>query len=337
MNRPAAHILIIHVCRIGDTLLGTPAIRAIADRFPTAEITFLGHPKRMELLRHLSFVHHLGGITKKTAPFLGRIPGKRFDYAIVDGFDTALVRYALRVAHKVVAFRQNDESLNRRLHIAVAHPGCGDITAVDLHLLLSEALGAKAVSRALSYQVSGDEAVAIDTLLAQTKLNNSRPLIGMVIESFPTKPYRDWPLERFIELAKAILEHNPAAHFALLGGQISPAKLLQLQHALHNRFVSFAGKLTLRQSAALIARLDLYIGVDTGPTHLAGALQVPMVALYHCMHPAWQLAPLEHPALAVIQQEPPASGKSAQYSLGSIGVEQVLPKALALLAQDNRA
>jgi hypothetical protein len=44
-------------------------------------------------------------------------------------------------------------------------------------------------------------------------------------------------------------------------------------------------------------QLDLYVGVDTGPTHIMGALHRPMVALYHGYSPSRLLAPLEHPSL----------------------------------------
>ena len=52
-----------------------------------------------------------------------------------------------------------------------------------------------------------------------------------------------------------------------------------------------------RRDAALINELDLYVGVDTGPTHIAGALRRPMVSMYHGYSPSHLLAPLEHPRL----------------------------------------
>ena len=46
-------ILVVNVCRIGDTLLATPALRALARAWPEAQITVLGHPKRVEMLENL--------------------------------------------------------------------------------------------------------------------------------------------------------------------------------------------------------------------------------------------------------------------------------------------
>ena len=135
-------ILYINVSRIGDTLLVTPAVRAVAARWPRARIHLLAHPKREEVVRYLPFVYRTGGIEKQRARFIGRLPGKSYDLAFVCNFDTALIQYALRVARRVVAFRQRDEALNRRLYRVVEHPALQTMHAVDIQLLLPAAVGA---------------------------------------------------------------------------------------------------------------------------------------------------------------------------------------------------
>ncbi|MBL8523737.1 MAG: hypothetical protein JNN20_08615, partial [Betaproteobacteria bacterium] len=52
----AKRVLAINVTRIGDTLLATPALRALAAFFPNARITCLGHPKRVEVVEHLPYL-----------------------------------------------------------------------------------------------------------------------------------------------------------------------------------------------------------------------------------------------------------------------------------------
>ena len=84
---------------------------------------------------------HVGGITKNTAPWRGRFGGRHCDYAVVYGFDEALVAYALRVAKRVAAFRQKDETLNRQLFRCVDEPPAGSEHAVALRLRLTSALG----------------------------------------------------------------------------------------------------------------------------------------------------------------------------------------------------
>lgn len=61
-------------------------------------------------------------------------------------------------------------------------------------------------------------------------------------------------------------------------------------------------RLTLRQCAAAIARADLVVGVDTGLTHLAAALDAPTVALFAAT-PAWRFGPYWTPRATGLGQD----------------------------------
>src|SRR2546427_1731203 len=158
MSAGSPSFLFINVARIGDTLLATPAMRAIATAHPGCRITALAHPKRAEVLRGLPFVARVGGITKNTAPWRGLLGGRRHDYALVYGFDETLVAYALRVAGSVVAFRQRDEALNRRLYRCVDEPPAGAEHAVLHRLRLVAALGISSAGRRPAYSGTPDAA-----------------------------------------------------------------------------------------------------------------------------------------------------------------------------------
>ena len=67
MIKPDANVLVIIVARIGDTLLVTPALRALKAAIPHGRLTVLAHPKRLEVLQHLPFIDALEGITKTSA------------------------------------------------------------------------------------------------------------------------------------------------------------------------------------------------------------------------------------------------------------------------------
>ncbi|WP_274727802.1 glycosyltransferase family 9 protein [Xenorhabdus bovienii] len=72
-----------------------------------------------------------------------------------------------------------------------------------------------------------------------------------------------------------------------------------------------------------MSQLNLYVGVDTGTTHLAGALGIPMVAMYHSFHPGRFLAPQQHPKLAVIEHPIDYQQATRQDAMSAISVEQV--------------
>ncbi|MCF8150356.1 MAG: glycosyltransferase family 9 protein [Burkholderiaceae bacterium] len=325
-NEPALaaprDVLYINVSRIGDTLLVTPAVRAVAAHWPQAHIHLLAHPKREEVLRNLPFVHRTGAIEKQRARFMGRLPGKPYDLAFVCNFDAPLIEYALRVARRVVAFRQADADLNARLYRAVEHPALQTTHAVDIQLLLPAAVGAAPAGRALSYRVSADEDEWATRFLAEHHAHGRRPLVGLQVASFPTKAYRDWPPGHFSELCRRIRGFWPDAHFLIFGGELEKQRTATLAAELGAAATLCAGRLSLRQTAALMKRVDLYVGVDTGPTHLMGALQRPMVALYHGYSPSRVLAPLDHPCLYAIDH-PQADRCTPEADMAEISVDRV--------------
>ncbi len=325
-------ILYINVSRIGDTLLVTPAVRAVASRWPEARIHLLAHPKREEVVRHLPFVKRTGSIEKRRARFMGRLPGKPYDLALVCNFDAALVEYALRVAHRVIAFRQADETLNHRLFRSVEHPALQTTHAVDIQLLLPAAAGAAPAGKALSYHVTDDEARWAQHFLSGQNLTDRHPLIGLQVASFPTKAYRDWPPGHFSELCRRIRTAWPTAYFLIFGGDLERDRTEALAAELGSAATLCAGKLSLRETAALMNRIDLYVGVDTGPTHLMGALHRPMVALYHGFSPSRVLAPLDHPCLYAIDH-PLADNCTPGTPMGDITVDRVWAAVQLALAE----
>lgn len=316
---PPAKILFINVCRIGDTLLATPAIRALARAWPAAKITVLGYPKRIEVLAHLPWIAQSAGISKLSARFKGRVGGSRWDLALVYGFDAPLVTYALRVADKVVAFRQDDAALNDALHKAVERPGYQTAHSVHNALLLTDALGVPHAGYRLAYRLTEAESAWAASRLG----TGGGPRIGLQLASFPTKSYRDWPLESFIALARAIRSKRPASEFLVFGGPEDSARALQLAGALGSGCTVFAGTLTLRQTAALMSRTQLYVGVDTGPTHMMSCFDIPLVVLYHCISPSRLIGALDHPRFFPVDHPKPHPC-SKDTPMSEISVDTVL-------------
>jgi len=327
------HVLVINVSRIGDTLLATPAIRALVAAWPEAVVDVLGHPNRIEVLEHLPFLRRVAAITKKSAPFRGWLDRitRPYDLAVVYGNDEALVAYALRVAKRVAAFRQSSDRMNARLAVLVEPPAFQSDHAVRLAMALPAALGVPSAGLRLSYAVTAVERAWAAAALARDLPAGASPVVGLQLASFPTKAYRDWPIESFIELCDRIRARWPNAHFLVFGGAEERSRTEALKARLVSAATVYAGQLSLRQTGALMSRLDLYIGVDTGPTHIAGALGIPMVALYHCAYPGRYLAPLQHPACVMIEHSLTGKTRATTASMADIPVASVCRAAMDLL------
>ena len=327
-------ILVINVSRIGDTLLATPALRAIAGTWPRAAIDVLGHPNRVEVLHALPFLRNINSISKTSAPFRGWLArlAKPYDLAVVYGYDEALVRYALRVAKHVVAFRQADDSINARLGTLVEAPAFQSDHAVRLALVLPAAVGVLPAGCRLSYVVTAEEREWAASRLAADLPPEHTPLIGLQVASFPTKAYRDWPIESFIELCGRIRSHWPHAHFLVFGGAEERRRIETLKAQLGPAATVYAGRLSLRQTGALMSRLDLYIGVDTGPTHMMSAFAIPLVGLYHGFSRSELIAPLEHPCFFAVDHPQAGPDCSTEASMADISVDTVFSRVCAALA-----
>jgi len=321
-------ILVIAVARIGDTLLATPVMRAAKAHFPGGRLSVLAHPGRLEVLENLPFIDSLSAITKVAALWRGWMPGSRHDLALVYGQDPALVRYALRVAGRVIAFQSEGMPEDEFLQLLPAQPGTH---AVSERARLAEAAGIAVKDPGLAYQVRPEELDAARLFLRTRLSDERRPLICLQTRSFPTKSHRDWPIGHFIGLAQRILARWPQAGFVMLGDGYARSDAEAFAQQLGNCVAVAAGSTSLRESAALMAAADLYVGVDTGPTHIAGALRVPMVALYHSHYPGRNLMPLAHPACRVIEHPATGGPDSAEADMADIAVDPVWDAARALL------
>lgn len=315
--------------RIGDTLLVTPALRAIKAAWPQRELVVRAHRRSAPLLYELDFIDRVQAIPRRGLRLADAFARRRFDVAFCWSDDPAMRAYCRRASRRVVAF----ELPSDRDSIAVARPR-SPMHAVDERLLLTAAMGIPAAGRRLAYVVSpGERAWAAQWLAARD--GAERAVVGVAPASFRSKAYRDWPVERFAALVRDLGASDPELRVLVLGDAASRSGAAALVRELPGRIIDATGRTSLRESAALIERLRLYVGVDTGPTHLAGALGVPMVALYHCFHRGRFLAPLEHAALEIIEHPCPDERCSRRTPMHDIAVEPVLAACRRLLARPD--
>ncbi|PIU66339.1 MAG: hypothetical protein COS84_05880, partial [Armatimonadetes bacterium CG07_land_8_20_14_0_80_40_9] len=59
----------------------------------------------------------------------------------------------------------------------------------------------------------------------------------------------------------------------------------EITKVMRNKPIIAAGKTTLRQFSALVKKSNLFIGVDSGPIHIAAAMKIPVVALFGAADP----------------------------------------------------
>jgi len=106
-----------------------------------------------------------------------------------------------------------------------------------------------------------------------------------VLHPHPQWAYKQWTVEGWLEIGfylqklglKLVLSGGPAPE--------EVDYVANIQRQLPEDTVNLAGRVSLAQLAAIIAQAKLYIGPDTGITHLAAATGIPVIALYGPTNP----------------------------------------------------
>ena len=126
---------------------------------------------------------------------------------------------------------------------------------------------------------TADDARAVERFLAGRDVDRGPAARLVVIAPRTGWPSRNWPPERYAELADRLAQRE-GCRIVLSGGGRERAALEEVAGYMRTRPVLAAGSLTFRQLAALIDRAALLVSGDTGPMHVAGAVGTPFLALF---------------------------------------------------------
>jgi ADP-heptose:LPS heptosyltransferase len=110
------------------------------------------------------------------------------------------------------------------------------------------------------------------------------PLIGVHVSG--GRESKQWHLDRFAQVART-LAHEHGATIVLTGSAGDRPLVDAVRAQLAGvAVIDVTGELNLPELAAVLARLDLFVTGDTGPMHLASAVDTPVVALFGPSDPA---------------------------------------------------
>jgi len=319
-------ILLIHVSgRIGDSLLATPAMNSLKKYFKKAEIDLLVHRNRLNLFENTPHIKLLGSISDKRSWYKGWFSIKKYDYVIVFNYgnDQAnIVRFALRVGKKVIASNTSYQKLNARLFYCVPRKENHHILNYMDYLAPFKI---KEFFTRIQFSLNNKEKDFAQTLLKNHNVSKNTFFVGFQLVSFPTRSYRDWPIKHFISLASKILTSKQNAFFIIFGGDDDREKARQFTEKFSKDQCLDLSGLSLRKTAAVMSMIDLYVGVDTGPSHMMSAFDVPMVSMYHGKFPSKYYAPIGHPYCVAIDH--PKKDKSTDKdTMADISVDHVFLK-----------
>jgi heptosyltransferase-3 len=320
-------ILLIHVSgRIGDSLLATPAISSIQKKFNNLSIDLLVHRNTLELFENIPGVTLLGSISEKRAWYKGWFQNNKYDYVIVFNLGNSLeniVKFALRVGNKVIASNTGKFKIDSNLYASINRLNTEHHVMAYLNYLTPFKI--KNPDVRLKFHLTRYEINFAEDLLRKLVRDEKKFLIGYKFSSLASRSYRDWPIESFIALSKKIIKERPSAFFIIFGGTDEREKINIFVKSFSRNICLDLSGLTIRKTAAVMSLLKLYVGVDTGPSHLMGSFNLPMALLFHGKSPSKYYAPLNHPNCEIIDH-PLGDRCSENDSMDAILVYSVFKK-----------
>jgi ADP-heptose:LPS heptosyltransferase len=93
------------------------------------------------------------------------------------------------------------------------------------------------------------------------------------------------PIRRWRDLVAFLRKEYPSYGIVITGAEVDRLPAEEMARGHDNIFLAVG--LSLLEIAGIIEHTKLYIGIDTGPTHIAGVLGVPSVILAHQHDPIW--------------------------------------------------
>jgi len=292
-------ILFITATRLGDAVLSTGLLDHLLRTHPEARITIACGPVAAGVFARMPGLERLITVDKRKfdlhwLSLWASCVGTQWDLA-VDLRGSALT--LLLPAHRRAIMRGGRRPGHRLTHLA------GTLGLADPPL-------------PVAWTAPEDHTIATAILPPAV------PLIGLA----PTANWEGkiWPPERFVALFQALASQLPGARAVVFGGPgaTERAAAAEVLAAIPTA-IDLVGRLTLPQAAACIAHCTLFVGNDSGLTHLAASTGTPTLALFGPT-PATEYAPAGRLTAVALAEGPPGQAPM-----------QALPVRTALLAAEQ--
>lgn len=328
-----ARILVLQLKRIGDAILTAPALGALRQAWPEAEITLALESAACSLGPAFAMVDsRLCHARGRAARHCWRAAmTQRFDLVLdFTGSDRSAGLMLLTRAKTRVGYAKDAKNwLRRRACTHVSHASVRDLHTIDLHhALVATAL--EAVGRPPPPPVLDAGHLRLPPDLAPPAL----PLPYVVVHPGTARAEKYWPAERW----QAVIHHLQQQHRLpiVLTGSSAPAEIQHLREIETGIRVqeNFAGQLSLLQLSSVVAQAALVLGVDSAAMHLAAAFQRPQIALFGPTNP-YHWRPRHATATVLTAGHPadfPIAPRHPQHPMSELPVTQVTAAVDCLLA-----
>ena len=276
-----ARILVIKPCCLGDVLMATPALRALHHAFPIASIHVLttewcapalsGNPNITSTFRYPDKM-----TTARYSLLARRLRDRHYDLGIC--LDRSpLVNGLLLLAG--IPIRAGIDSSGRGIgltHRVIPEPYLHETL---LYLAVAESIGAESVGSEPEFHPSEKARTKANELLAGL----TDPIVvihpGGAVNPGIQMLSKRWPAIMFGELASSLIEDYQAS-VVVIGAESDRESVQTTIDFTDGTVTNLSRRLSIDEVGAICERAQLYIGNDSGMSHLAAAVGSPTLTIF---------------------------------------------------------
>ena len=283
---------------VGDTVMATPAIRAIRYAFPEARMIGVIKPQIAATLDGNPWFDDIVLLDPKswnralrTTPVRRRLRSERADLAVLfpNSFRSALLAWTSGIPRRIGYVRGGRGLLlSDRLTVPRDVDGSRKpVPAVDYYLAIVRKLGCKVDSVRLELATTIDDEAAADQAWDVLGLSSKKPVVCLN-NGGAFGPAKSWPNAYYGELARRLVDEAGVKVLVVCGPDERDSAREIAAIAAHLDVVSLADQaMSLGLTKASVKRSALMITTDSGPRHFAAAFGVPVISLFGPTHIAW--------------------------------------------------
>ena len=263
-KRKVKTILFIQRYGIGDYLMSTPAINAIAKDFPKARIILLCKGAS-------NLIAKLNPTVDKVILDLAELK-EPIDLVVSLNDSVEGTMLAKRSGAKYAIGFLNGKNVKANFKIKKMN---GKYNLIENYLQIAHALGTKLGKKEFLINIRKEKKV--DALLKKHKLSKFVFLNPNTRDGAEAK---NWGNKNYAQLAEQILAKGYKIVFCGVKGEGDAKKTIGLIHNNKSEIVDLTGELSLNETTYLISKATAYIGNDTGLMHIAIASNIPTIGLF---------------------------------------------------------
>ena len=292
------NILVVRLGAMGDIIHVIPAVKNVREALPASKITWLVEDKIKDLVEMVPEVDEVLVFPRKRwqswllrperyfqfisemFAFFKQLNMKRYDIVLDfhGNFKSGLLGYLSAAKIRVGFSRGYCKEFNYIFTNVHVTPRQKTMHRIEKYLSLVQGLGIEADYKKPVFSVPEQDNDYIDDFILKNHLGQKRLAIIHPGTSLFGK-YKRWPTEKYARLSdKLIADFGYAVVFTWSGPEYNIAE--DIRSHMHFPAIIACKTASVKQLVALLQRADIYIGGDTGPTHLASCLGIPTIAVF---------------------------------------------------------